>query len=82
MNAEEEKIQLHAMKSANDFPVLRKHQIPLLPSALHAVMHDIVSVSENAVNANILTFPLFNQRICSLIHVPSSQKILVGSKQL
>jgi hypothetical protein len=73
INAEEEEIQLCAMKSANDFPVLRKHQIPLLPSALHAVMRDIVSVSENAVNANILTFPLFNQRICSLIHVPSSQ---------
>jgi hypothetical protein len=73
INWEEEEIQLCATKSANDFPALYKHQIPLLPSALHAVMQDIVSVSEKAVNANLLTFPLFNQQLCSLIHVPSSQ---------
>jgi len=73
INEEEEAIQLRDTRSANDFPALCKHQIPLLPSQLHAVMRDIVSVSEKAVNANLLTFHLYNQQVCSLIHVPSSK---------
>jgi hypothetical protein len=73
INAEEEEIQLRGTRSANDFPALCKHQIPLLPSQLHAVMPCIISVSEKVVNANLLTFPLFNQQVCSLFHVLSSQ---------
>ena len=59
----------------NDFPVLCKHQKLLLSSSLHAIMRDIVSMSEKAVNASVLTFPLFNQQRCSLIHIPSSQNV-------
>ncbi len=61
IDEDEEEIQLKAGASANDFATLRKHQIPLMPSNLHAVLRDIVSVNQKAVNTNLLTFPLFNQ---------------------
>jgi len=66
---------LKAGTSKDDFPALRRHQIPLMPSNLHAILRDIVSVSDKAINGKILTFPLFNQRMCSLVHVPSSRNL-------
>ena len=46
----EEEIQLKAGASKDDFPALRRHQIPLMPSNLHAILRDIVSVSDKAIN--------------------------------
>jgi sulfite reductase alpha subunit-like flavoprotein len=70
---DDEEIQLKAGASVNDFATLCKHQIPLIPSNLHAILHDVVSVNQKVVNTKILTFPLFHQRVCLLVHVPSSQ---------
>lgn len=67
-------IELGDGKNINDFPALKSYGIPLVTTAIHSVLRDIVALSRKAKNVDLLTFPLFNRAdvSCTLVNIPSS----------
>jgi hypothetical protein len=69
-----EPIQLNGGKTIDNFPALHLYGIPLVATAIHSVLCDIVTLSKHSVNVDILTIPLVNQVnvSCNLVSVPTS----------
>jgi hypothetical protein len=67
-------IELTGGKTIDNFPALRLYGIPMVATAIHSVLRDIVSLSKHSVNVDILTIPLFNRAdaFCNLVPVPTS----------
>jgi len=63
---------LSASKSDKIFPSLKSYGIPLYKGAMQNVLHDIMNLMKLSGEKDLLTFPLFNEAVCSLVHVPSS----------
>ncbi len=75
INATEEVVELQDGTTLAASPALYKHGIPLTVSSIHVVLHDIVNLSPKAISVKLLTFPLFNGKVCSLIQVPVSHNL-------
>jgi hypothetical protein len=67
-------IQLNGGKTINNFPALQQYGIPLVATAIHSVMHDIVQLSKHSTNVDVLNVPLLNRAdcFCNLVPVPTS----------
>jgi len=63
---------LSASKSDKIFPSLKSYGIPLYKGAMQNLLHDIMNLMKLSGEKDLLTFPLFNEAVCSLVHVPSS----------
>ena len=63
---------LSASQSDKIFPSLKSYGIPLYTGAIQNVLPDIMSLMKLSGENNLLTFPLFNEAVFSLVHVPST----------
>jgi len=63
---------LSASQSDKIFPSLKSHGIPLYKGAIQNVLRDIMNLMKLSGEKDLLTYPLFNEAVCSLVHVPSS----------
>jgi hypothetical protein len=73
IDSTDEVIELRDGTTLAAFPALCKHGIPLTVSSIHAILRDIVNLSQKAINIKLLTLRLFNGKVCSLIQVPFSR---------
>jgi hypothetical protein len=68
----EDTLEMPSDVKMTDFPSLCKHGIPFSKFSIQSLLRDIVSLSRKTGNAELLTFPSFNGRKCSLVQVPVS----------
>jgi hypothetical protein len=54
------------------YPSLKSFGTPLYKGAIQNVLRDIISVMKSSSEKDHLTFTLFNEAVCSLVHIPSS----------
>jgi hypothetical protein len=55
------------------YPAVQKFVVPLVHTSINALLRNIFSLNERATE-NILTFPTFNGKLCSLINPISSTR--------
>ncbi len=55
-----EPIELNVGKTIDNFPALHLYGIPMVATAIHSVLHEIVTLSKHSVNVDILIIPLLN----------------------
>jgi hypothetical protein len=54
------------------YPLLKSYGIPLYKGAIQNVLRDIISIMKSSGEKDLLTFTLFNEAVCSVVHFPSS----------
>jgi hypothetical protein len=59
-------------KKVSDFPSLSQYGIPLVRSCIQPLMRDIYLLSKSSNATDLLTFPVFNGSVCSVMRIPSS----------
>jgi hypothetical protein len=72
LNIVEEIIELPEGAKSSAFPALCNHGIPFTKSSIHAILRDILKLSQLAPNSKLLIFPSFSGRLYTLIQVPLS----------
>jgi hypothetical protein len=61
------------------YPSIQRFGIPLVTTTLKSLLKDIVSLNEKTTN-NLLTFPMFNGKLCHLVN-PISSSLYRSFKQ-
>jgi hypothetical protein len=68
----EETIKLPEELKLSALPALCNLDNQLTKSSIHAILRDILKISQIDPNSKLLTFPSFNGRLYTLIQVPLS----------